>query len=67
MLEIVGMFLPLALTAVLLLFFSETTAYLIMIVTGLIITLLHPWWLRNVYKRMMVRKYENLEGFHATR
>ena len=67
LLELVGMFLPIVLTAVLLLFFSETTAYIIMIVTGLIITLLHPWWLRNVYQRMMARKYENLEGFHGTR
>jgi hypothetical protein len=29
--------------------------------------LAHPWWLRNIYERMMERKHENLEGFHATR
>ena len=66
-LEMVGMFLPIALMAILLLLFSETVAYLIMMAIGLVFTLLHPWWLRNAYQRMMVRKYENLEGFHATR
>lgn len=67
LLEMVGMFLPIALVAIFLLLFDETTAYLILIAIGLVFTLLHPLWLRNVYTRMMARKYENLEGFHASR
>ena len=65
--ELVAMFIPLVMVGVLFLFFDETTSYLIMCIVGLLLTLAHPWWLRHIYTRMMVRKYENLEGFHATR
>ena len=65
--ELVAMFLPMVLVTVLLLLFDETTAYLIMIAIGTLCTLSHPWWLRNIYLRMMKRKYDNLEGFRATR
>ena len=65
--EMVAMFLPLVSVTVLLLVFDETTAYLIMIAVGVVCTLTHPWWLRNIYMRMMRRKYENLDGFRATR
>ena len=65
--ELVAMFLPLVLVALLILLFDETTAYCVMAVLGLIITLAHPLWLRNIYTRMMARKYQNLEGFHASR
>jgi len=67
LLEMVGMFLPIVLVALFLLLFSETVAYLLLIGIGLFFTVLHPLWLRNVYVRMMSRKYENLEGFHASR
>ena len=65
--ELLAMFIPLVLVGCLLAFFDETTSYLVMIAVGLAFTLLHPFWLRNIYTRMMVRKYKNLEGFHATR
>ena len=65
--ELVAMFAPILLVAVLLLLFSETVAYIGIAAIGLIFTLTHPWWLRNIYERMMERKYENLEGFHASR
>ena len=38
-----------------------------LIIIGLILTLTHPIWLRNIYKRMMKRRYANLDGFHETR
>ena len=66
-LEMVGMFLPLLLVSSLLLIFDESVAYLLMIAVGLVFTFTHPYWLHNVYCRMMARKYENLEGFHASR
>ena len=47
--------------------FNETTAYVALAIIGLIFTLTHPIWLRHIYKRMMRRKYANLEGFHASR
>lgn len=46
---------------------NELVVYSIISVIGLVFIVLHPWWLRNVYQRMMKRKYVNLEGFHATR
>ena len=34
---------------------------------GIAFTAMHRLWLKNVYIRMMHRKYMNLEGFHATK
>ena len=65
--QLLAMFFPIVLVAVFILFFTETTAYLTLSAIGLAFTLAHPLWLRNIYKRMMARKYENLEGFHASR
>ena len=65
--ELIGMFLPLALVAALLALTDEDTAYIIMAIVGLLLTLSHPIWLRNIYNRMMRRKYANMEGFHASR
>lgn len=66
-LELTAMFAPLLMATVLLLVLDEENAYFVLIVIGLFFTVTHPWWLRNVYARMMARKYENLEGFHASR
>jgi hypothetical protein len=65
--ELLAMFIPILIVAILLLLFSETIAYIVLSVIGFVFTLAHPWWLRNIYERMMERKHENLEGFHATR
>ncbi len=62
-----SMLVPLALVAACVLVFDEQTAYWVLMLLGLLFTLAHPWWLRNIYSRMMRRKYENLEGFHASR
>jgi len=66
-LELIAMFAPFILVFVLMFFFSERVCYLILLVTGLVFTLTHPLWLRHVYQRMMKNRYENLEGFRATR
>lgn len=34
---------------------------------GLIMTLIHPLWLRNVYNRFMKRRYANMDGFRQSR
>lgn len=65
--EMAAMFAPLVLVAMMILLFEESVAYIVLAVLGLLFTLAHPLWLRYVYRRMMRRKYENLEGFHATR
>ncbi len=65
--ELVAMILPLVLASALILLFDEDTAYSFMALIGLLFTLTHPLWLRNIYNRLMLRKYENMEGFHASR
>ena len=65
--QLLAMFSPLVLVAALVLLFNETTAYLVLGTIGLIMTLAHPLWLRHIYVRLMKRKYENMEGFHASR
>ena len=65
--EMGAMLLPIALVSLFILIFSETVAYIIIGVVGLLFTLTHPLWLRHIYNRMMVRKYELMEGFHASR
>ena len=65
--ETVVFVLPVGLVSVLLLTLDEDSAYIVLALIGLLFTLAHPLWLRHIYNRMMQRKYENLEGFHASR
>ena len=65
--ELTAMFLPVATMPVLMFFLGDELAYTIVIVIGLAVTAAHPYWLRSVYRRMMKRKYVNMEGFHASR
>ena len=48
-------------------FFSSNTAYSILLIMGIGCIITNKLWLRNVYKRLMKRKYINLESFVATR
>ena len=65
--SLVTMFVPVIEVLLLQAIFNETTAYWILLVIGLVFTLTESYWLRNIYSRMMQRRYDNLEGFHATR
>ena len=65
--SMVGMFAPVIMVSLLQLIFSDTVAYWILLIIGLAFTLTEAYWLRNIYRRMMTRRYQNLEGFHATR
>lgn len=58
---------PLILYSVLNAFLGETAAYSILFAIGLGFTLTSPLWIRNVYKRFMKRRYENMEGFRDSR
>ena len=44
-----------------------TYTYLFMCVLGLAFIVTYPLWIRNIYKRMMQRRYDNIEGFRTTR
>ena len=65
--SMVAMFVPVILVLMLQAIFDETVAYITLIIIGAAFTLTESWWLRNIYRRMMKRRYVNLEGFHATR
>jgi hypothetical protein len=65
--QMVAILTPLVLVSVLILLFNEDVAYIVLSIIGLLFTLAHPIWLRHIYVRMMKRKYENLEGFRASR
>ena len=65
--SMIGFFVPVAIVMLLQAIFSDEIAYLVLIVIGLGFTITEPYWMRNIYRRMMQRRYQNLEGFHATR
>ncbi len=46
--------------------FGQLVAYVVSALVGLAFTLCSPLWLRNIYRRMMRSRYDNLEGFYAT-
>ena len=58
---------PIGLYAVLSLLIGATATYWTFIVLGLGFILTSRLWIRNVYKRLMKRKYQNMEGFRDSR
>lgn len=46
---------------------GETNAPWLLMAIGLVFILASPWWLKQVYRRFMKRRYQNLEGFHQSR
>lgn len=44
-----------------------TATYIFMCVLGLAFIVTYPLWMRNIYNRMMKRRYENIEGFLTTK
>ena len=65
--SIAAMFLPIIVIFLLQAIVSKTEAYWCLLIIGLAITLTEPHWMRSIYRRMMRRRYDNLEGFHSTR
>ena len=59
--------LPNVITNILQKYFGDNEAYAIMAAIGLAFIFTHKIWLRNIYNRMMKRKYDNLQSFTATR
>jgi len=60
-------FLPAVVYAPLGLAFGETVARWALIVLGLGFILTSRLWIRNVYRRLMQRRYQNMEGFRDSR
>lgn len=58
---------PIILIKVLEALWGATVSYCVILAIGLGFILTHPVWIRYIYNRMQRRRYENLEGFRATR
>lgn len=65
--EMVNFFIPLVFVSVLQAFISTTASYIVMFVCGLLFIITHKLWLRNIYNRLMRRRYRNMEGFRTSR
>ena len=65
--SMVTMFGPIITTKILHVLFGADVAYTILLIIGLSMTLAEPVWMRSIYRRMMKRRYDNLDGFHSTR
>lgn len=57
--------LPMFVISVLELFLDKTVAWIVMMTIGMVFIVTHQLWLRNIYNRMMRRRYKNMESFHA--
>lgn len=60
-------FLPIGLERGATALFGDPWGYVFLAVFGIIGIATHRLWLRNVYRRFMVRRYKNMEGFRASR
>ena len=65
--ELFALFGPVLITGLGYLLVGLTYTYIFMCIVGLAFIITHPIWIRNIYTRMMKRRYENLEGFMNTR
>lgn len=59
--------LPLLLSSLLRTLFGETASLWVLLVIGVMLTFTSGFWLKNVYKRFMMRRYKNMEGFRDTK
>ncbi len=65
--ELVAMFCPVIFISVMNSAFPENTSYIILLVLGLVFIVTHQLWIKNIYRRFMKRRYQNMESFRATR
>ena len=62
-----AIFLPITIDGLLSLFWGEEVAQTVQMIVGLAFVLASPWWLRNIYRRFMARRYVNMAGFRESR
>ena len=65
--ELFALFGPVLITGLGYLLVGLTYTYIFMCIVGLAFIIAHPIWIRNIYTRMMKRRYENLDGFMNSR
>ncbi|MGI6243079.1 MAG: DUF5687 family protein [Prevotella sp.] len=57
--------LPLMIISMLEAFYEDKFAWTVMMGIGLLFIVTHKLWLRNIYNRLMKRRYKNISAFHA--
>lgn len=62
--EMAAFIIPMILITLLETFLSDHVAWMVIMLIGLVFFAFHNQWLRNIYKRMMKRKYENLLAYY---
>lgn len=65
--SIAVLFLPILFEKACVLLFGDIWGYLLLMAIGTIGICTHKIWLRNIYTRLMARRYVNLEGFRSSR
>ena len=66
-LSMVILFLPIGIEKLATLLLGDPWGFILLMCMGIAGVLTHKIWLKNIYKRFMVRRYINMEGFRATR
>ena len=64
---LLALLIPVIFVGTLSIFCPPAVCYLCLSVVGLIGIATHRLWIRNVYVRMMTRRYENMEGFRTSK
>ena len=65
--EMICLFIPMTFVSFLQTVLGNTESYLLIFTIGLIFVVFHKVWLRNIYIRMMKRKYKLLDGYHTSK
>lgn len=65
--SIIALFLPIGIERICVSLLGPVWGYLPLIMLGITGIVTHRLWLRNIYQRLMLRRYENMEGFRASR
>ncbi len=65
--QMVAFILPMLLVMFLPNILGEKLGYTILAIVGLVFILTCDYWISDIYKRMMKRKYVNMEGFRSSR
>ena len=61
------LFVPVIIITIMLVAFSRNVAYLMLMLIGIAFMATNSLWIRNIYNRLMKRRYTNMESFRATR
>lgn len=65
--ELLVFFVPIVFIRVAIALLGDTIGMVVVLLVGLFFILTHPWWIRNIYQRLMKRRYVNFEGFRSSR